>query len=131
MTFGSQVKKAVVNMQEDAENSVRKTLLGIFANTVRGTPVDTGRLRNNWYASIGLPSGKAAKGKGTSESPERPDRSLANAEKVSGKVKLGDMVYFTNNLPYAYISEYGGVVNGVRRSGNFMLTRAVQNASKR
>jgi hypothetical protein len=130
MTFGSQVKKASLKIIDDSEENVRKTLIGIFANTIRGTPVDTGRLRNNWYTTLYAPSKRSKKGSGTSESPESPQNALMLNDKIVGKVKLGDKIYFTNNLPYAYITEYGGVVNGVRRSGNFMLTRAVQNASK-
>lgn len=130
MTFGSQVKKATIKVKGDAEKSIRGTLLGIFSNTVRGTPVDTGRLRNNWFASIGGATNISFAGKGTNESPESANRSMKNAQSVTSNFRLGDTVYFSNNLPYAYITEYGGVVKGKRRSGNFMMTQAILNASK-
>ena len=131
MKFGSQVKKAVFNIENETENTIRKTLLGIFGDTIRGTPVDTGRLRNNWYTTKSKPSSKSTKAQGTADAPIASTRALSQAVAFTQSLKIGDVVFFTNNLPYAYITEYGGVVNGKYRAGNYMLTMAVKNAGKK
>lgn len=130
MKFDSQVKRAVFNLENDTEDTIRKTLLNIFGDTIRGTPVDTGRLRNNWYTTKSTPSTKTSKG-GTSDSPTASTRAISQAVALTQRIKIGDLVFFTNNLPYAYITEYGGIVNGKYRAGNYMLTTAVKNAGKK
>mgnify|MGYP003647766981 CR=1 FL=1 len=132
MSFSSQVDNAVMKINNRADKTVRTTLLGVFSNTIRATPVNTGRLRNNWFTSTNAPVDKergqalTKKGKKSKASSD----ATANAKDVTKKFRMGDDVYFTNNLPYAYIIEFGGIVSGSRRQGNFMLTQAVANATR-
>ena len=102
MSFSSQVDKALGSMEKDAEKLVKGTLLSIFSKTIARTPVESGRLRNNWHTGIGFQNmGKRNANKGGVNS-------LNEASKTLKKVKMGDVVYFSNNLPYAHRIEYGG-----------------------
>ena len=110
-----------------ASKTVRGTVLGIMRDTIKDTPVDTGRLRNNWFASIGKPViqerslGSTKKGNPSKSAGD----AQANAKDVASKFKMGDDIYFTNNLPYAMMVEFGGVVMGRVRKGQGMLRRAI------
>ena len=127
MSFASQVDKMAENAAKRASKMVRGTVLGIMRDTIKDTPVDSGRLRNNWFASIGSPvskereMGKTKKGN-TSKAASAAN---ANAVDVASKFKMGDEIYFTNNLPYAMVTEFGGMVNGSVRKGQGMLRRAI------
>jgi len=118
MTFSSQVDAILDKAANRASKKVRGTMLGIMRDTIKDTPVDTGRLRGNWFASIGRPVDA------TQEDRSR-SASMSNAVDVAGKFNLGDEIYFSNNLPYAYTIEFGGMVNGVPRKGQGMLRRAI------
>lgn len=83
MSFGGDVAKWRKSVLDDAEKAFRSVAMSIQKETARKTPVDTGRLRGNWMLGVNSP----------------------NAEGLS--IKLGDVVYITNNLPYARRIEYG------------------------
>jgi hypothetical protein len=74
---------------------------------VFATPVhfkDGGRLRNNWFLTVGQPSSKTRGGSTSGSS------SLGELGKMPTNI-LDKKVYFTNNLPYANTIEYGGYPN--------------------
>ena len=81
-------------VEEAGTKIFRGTCLNLFGKIIRRTPVDTGRLRSNWYSSINAPvSTVDGSGEGFSQTAE--------------KLKLGDAAYFVNNLPYAKAIERG------------------------
>jgi len=125
MTFASQVKINIDASKQDMDRIVRGTLLGIYRDTILDTPVDTGRLRNNWFTTIGRPTAgqRDPKGKGAGDA-------IANAVNVSRQFPMGSTVFFTNNLPYASTIELGGIVNGGIREGRGMLRRAIANRTR-
>ena len=125
MSFSSQVKKITANVKDDADKLVRSTLLAIYRDTIIGTPVLTGRLRNNWFTSLGEASIEEKDGTGTESSPESSSRAISSAVSTVGQLDHTRPIYFANNLPYAMITEFGGTVNGKVRSGNRMLNRAI------
>ena len=118
MTFSSQVDNLLDKAADKASKRVRGTVLGIMRDTIKDTPVDTGRLRGNWFSSIGSPVDATPEGR-------TMGASMSNAVDVTKKFNIGDDVYFTNNLPYAYIVEFGGMVNGHPRKGVGMLRRSI------
>lgn len=120
MSFASQVDKMADKAAVRTSKMVRGTILGVMRDTIKDTPVDTGRLRNNWFASIGSPVDAEREQGGKAASASK-----ANAADVTKKFKMGDEIYFTNNLPYAMITEFGGMVNGSARKGQGMLRRAI------
>lgn len=89
-----------------------------------------GRFRNNWYVSIGTKS---------NEINQLPDKngagSLSRIASVSAQAEAGHVIYFSNNLPYAYKIEVGhskqapsGVVGITAAEYRVLLSKAVSEA---
>jgi len=101
MSLDKTLPDAVLNLTGWAEDKVRGTLFSLTSRVIKETPVDTGRLRNNWQSSIG----RALKSElsGTDRSGAG---AINRAAGIIGNMELGDTFYFTNNLPYAARIEY-------------------------
>jgi hypothetical protein len=68
---------------------------------IYGTPVDGGRARGNWQATLGSPA------TGEVATFDRDGAStLAGAVAMAGQA-AGNVFYLTNNLPYIRTLEYG------------------------
>ena len=92
MSFSEDIKDFSDKVNKAAVNTFRGTALSLFSKVVIRTPVDTGRLRGNWFSSINIsPKGKGSEG----------------YEGTVSRAKLGDSIYLTNNLPYADAVENG------------------------
>lgn len=104
-SLSNQFKKAKKNLDKKIAKAIRKTAISKFNQVIIQTPVDTGRLRGNWQVSInqpkhnilfeGVPQGKKI---GRTENIE---------SKLSKSIDLKDVLYLTNNLPYAERIENG------------------------
>ena len=102
MSFSADLKEFENLTQEKQVKVLRQSSLDVFSSIVLATPVLQGVLRNAWFVSMGAPSSKITDEPGTpSAIISRIDRSLTRA-------KLGQDIYFTNNLPYAEPIEYDG-----------------------
>ena len=102
MSFAADLAKFENKVKRDTELMFVSLCLSIQKETMRKTPVDTGRLRSNWFLGV---------------------NKVANSEgEVSYNIKLGDVVYLTNNLPYARRIEYEGWSN---QASNGMLMPTV------
>ena len=113
--FNELAKKA----EADLDDVIRSVTIELFTRVIQKSPVDTGRLRANWFPSFGTyaetttedvdPSGSGAV-------------SRASDAVLSYKVRDG-IVYLTNSLPYARVIEYGEYPNppksGTKTSGGF------------
>jgi hypothetical protein len=98
-----------VNLQELArrynqrfEDVARMTCIELFSRVVLRSPVDTGRFRANWqlsYASIDTSV--------TTSTDETGNDKIAQIRATAAEFKLGQILYFTNSLPYAAVLEYG------------------------
>ena len=93
---------------EGAVEDLNNKLISIYAtglrNIVLGTPVHFdrgGRLKNNWFLTVSTPSSKTRGGQASGSS------SFSQIGQLPSNV-LGKKIYFTNNLPYAGVVEYGG-----------------------
>jgi len=94
--------------------SIDKAVIAVCAKAsteiIRKTPVDTGRARGNWFATIGNTS--------TDTSEVRTDgEAIGDAITTSMKAS-GNIFYLTNNLPYIRRLEYGyskQAINGMVR----------------
>tara|TARA_R110002096_G_scaffold379758_2_gene573754 strand:- start:4227 stop:4613 length:387 start_codon:yes stop_codon:yes gene_type:complete len=75
--------------------AARRTIKSIAKDTVAGSPIDTGRFKSNWNASLGSPDLAIDKTEGGGFIP------------VANKLRIGDIFYFVNNLPYALRLEFG------------------------
>lgn len=93
---------------EDAQKEVMEKLQGIslgtaiqvFNNIIIETPVDTGRARGNWQASIGSPSSSELSEAAAKAAKEDVSKDIATWT-------LTDTAYLTNNLPYIEPLEIG------------------------
>ncbi len=101
--FALDLKRFGEVTEEQARMIFQKISLDLDARIVLGTPVDTGRARGNWFPTVGTPSGrvdlKAADKSGAA--------AIGAAQGVVAGVKLGDVIWFTNNLPYILPLENG------------------------
>lgn len=116
--FAAQLKafrdKAVGNM----DTVVQEATVGISAELVGRTPIDTTALRANWQFTEGEP-GTEADYTHTDESPGGSATSQALAEQIR-EVPAGGITYVVNNLHYMLMIEYGlysDRAGGARRSG--------------
>jgi len=102
MSFATDLDKAVLNIKGFTEKQVRGTLFGLSSRIIKESPVDTGRFRGNWQASIGSPAPST-----TSRLDSTGAGSINDAAVTVQGLKLGQTFYLTNNLPYARRLEYG------------------------
>ena len=98
---------------KNADFVVRKVCSDIEAGVVKRTPVDTGRLRANWIASVGNAYEGQVQGTGNPNN----EQAIRNAP--------GNVWYLTNNLPYAAVAEFGlygkppGSANGPKTKAGY------------
>lgn len=99
--FESQLRGFGIKVLDKVDKVRRASVLELFKLVIYATPVDSGRLRGNWQTTVNTPA--------TAEI-ERTDGNggLALAEAMANLGGLLDVVWFTNNLPYAERIEYDG-----------------------
>jgi len=102
MSFATDLDKAVLNIKGFTEKQVRGTLFGLSSRIIKESPVDTGRFRGNWQASIGSPAPST-----TSRLDSTGAGSINDVAVTVQGLKLGQTFYLANNLPYAGRLEYG------------------------
>lgn len=82
--------------------AARTITMELFTEVISTTPVDTGRLKGNWFPSYGTFVGY---------SPDAPDKGgEATIRRMRQSVlsyPMGDVIWLTNSLPYATVVEYG------------------------
>ena len=89
-----------------------------FKRIIFRTPVDTGRLRGNWQASVGQPK---------TNQLQREDKpgsaTLAAGLSALSDIPPGTVVWITNNLPYAEAIENG---HGAKNVPGQMVGRTLE-----
>jgi hypothetical protein len=101
MTFAADVRKFSERAQQATDRTVRAITFGLFREVIQRTPVDTGRLKGNWQASVGAPAS------GTLTMTDKGG-STTVVKMAAGIGGWGSTTYLTNNLPYAARIEYDG-----------------------
>ena len=96
------VKKAIAKTKKQANIDVKSLYFVGLRTIIKATPADEGRAKNNWFLTVGNPSGLA--GRSGDKSGAGSDASLMTMPKNV----LNKKIYFTNNLPYIGMLEYGG-----------------------
>lgn len=100
--FSLDISKWVEKAGARADLVVRKVGIDMFTKVIMKSPVDTGRFRGNWQTGIGsIPSGVL-------EAADKAGGSTIS--RMTGTVqgaKAGDVIYLSNNVPYALKLEYG------------------------
>jgi len=84
-----QLEMAYRKKIKQTQEVIAKTALDIDRQLVNQTPVDTGRAKSNWIATVGVPS-----------SETRESTTPINNEPVYNSAKFGQKIFITNNLPY-------------------------------
>lgn len=92
LKFAEQVKIAPVLV-------VRKLSLDIFTDLLKASPVDTGRFRANWTLSVGSPNRRKLWAMADTSRQMQVQINLA-AKRVESATGA-EVIYITNNLPYA------------------------------
>lgn len=89
--------------------ATKKAIISLTTDIIYDTPVDTGRLRNNWIPSINKSeTSYSMLGSDTSKRKSKERPTLQETITKVNTLKLGDTFYFTNNLPYAKRIEFDG-----------------------
>lgn len=100
--FSDDLAKFEAKTSEKLDLAVRKIALELFSRVILKTPVDTGRARANWQVSIGaLPNGTLQLEDKTGQA------TISAATARTAGVEAGDVIYLSNNLPYAERLEDG------------------------
>ena len=95
--IGKQIHEFNIKAMAKSHDKILSAFTGLTRDIKRDTAADTGRLKNNWFPSVN---------KGSNETTESTsDQVMARVEAL--RFKLGDTLYFTNNLPYAEKIEFG------------------------
>lgn len=100
-TFAADLSRFAQKSEAAVDTIVRKVTFDLFADVVRRTPVDTGRLKANWQASQNVPvtgTLTATDASGATTIAQLP-------LKIGG---AGSLTYLSNNLPYAHRIEFDG-----------------------
>jgi len=101
--FALDLKKFGKVTRDQARLIFQKIVLDLDTRIVLGTPVDEGVARGNWYPSVSQPSNNVSLG----TADKSGNKSISAAASVAGSLKLGDVAWFTNNLPYILPLENG------------------------
>lgn len=103
MSFDADISRFINKAGTNTEQVIRKIAIQCFSKVVLKSPVDTGRFRANWYASINYASNDVSNAVDKSGM-----KSIGNMQDTVAGFKLSDTsIYFSNNLPYAYRLEMG------------------------
>lgn len=130
MSFSAQITDFVKTVKKRQALVTRKLGEEILTSVVRLSPVDTGLFRNNWRVGINTPF------RGTVQTTDRSgNRAIGVGKRTLANVKPGDVLFISNNLPYAQALEYGwskqapaGMVRITMGRYSSMLARAVREA---
>ena len=96
------IRAAINAIKSEINDSVKGVYLAGLKNVVMMTPSDKGLARNGWFLTVGKPSKAVPRDANSTGSG-----SLNRLGKMPGSV-LGKKLYFTNNVKYINILEYGG-----------------------
>ena len=102
MSFSGDIRRFNEKVEKAASAVFRGTALNLFRVVVKRTPVLTGRLINNWRAGI-----NTAPTETTEATSKRGTLSTRSANSNVARAKLGDSIFYVNNLPYAQAIEDG------------------------
>lgn len=121
MSLTLDIKRFAGMTEKQADQYVRSICLNLMSQVIVGTPVDTGRARGNWQASIGAPLTN------TLETTDKAGAATISAGSGAVKQSTGNIFYLTNNLPYIYRLEFEG---HSKQASHGWVRAAVNRASK-
>lgn len=112
-SFANQIRDFRIDFTNLSDEVYRITVIKFFGQVVRASPVDTGRFRGNWFATISTPSTRA-------QTAIRPASQVnREIEQTVNQAENARIFWLTNNLPYAETLEFGGYRDGPKTVGGF------------
>jgi hypothetical protein len=103
LTFSQQMNAWAAKTGKKVEDHVIATRVQISKGILQRTPVDTGRARASWIATLGEKSTTVFE-----EEDDYPsDNALLSQIKRTAKQEVSGIFWMTNNLPYIRALEYG------------------------
>jgi len=102
MSFAADIRQHAVNVNKSLDKVVTAVLFKANELIIKRTPVDTGRARGGWIATLGTPS--------TSSPVSVSGDPLTKADKVANRA-VGKVYYLANSVVYIGVLEYGGFPN--------------------
>ena len=109
-----------VGIKERVNTNLKGVYLAGLQQIIQSTPADKGRARNNWFLTVGVPSNKT-----TDIESSAGSNSLSQLAKMPKSV-LGKRLYFTNNLSYIGVLEYGGFPSPVDKGSYIKKSKSYQ-----
>ncbi len=98
MSLSSDLKKFAQLSIEKQDRVVKGSFIQLGNEMEFKSPVDTGRFKSNWIGAIGSASDETFTG----------NRNAVGAlNTMLGGFRMGQVFYYTNNLPYAMALEFG------------------------
>jgi hypothetical protein len=104
MSVEDDLIRASINFAGFHREKIRGTLLSFCRRVIRETPVDTGRLRGNWQSSLNVPENAPIE---RFQKAQSSGSSSAEVSSTINRLQIGNIFWFTNNLPYARRIEEG------------------------
>ncbi|EDY5968324.1 HK97 gp10 family phage protein [Salmonella enterica] len=103
--FTLDVKSFCEKAKKNPETVMRQVSIKLFRAIILGSPVDTGRFRNNWFAAIGPNHSMET----TNYTGKEGTAAINRMTRVVGESRgMGwTELTLTNNLPYAQRLEFG------------------------
>jgi hypothetical protein len=123
-SFSLDVKAFAQKAGDAADMVVRKICLDLFTDITMNTPVDTGRARANWFASINTPNSVTVEYNGN---PVAAAQNAIGDAGVAISQATGNTLWISNNLPYIYRLEFEG---WSKQAPNGMVRLAIDRAQR-
>lgn len=104
-SFEARMRKRGEQAVKNINEAVRACALAVDQQVVTASPVDTGRFRSNWLASLEVPVAITTQpyspGEGGSTGGANSAAAMAQANSVIASRQPGQDIWISNNLPYA------------------------------
>lgn len=103
--FARRIRAIGKGVEDNSNDLVKQVALVADQVVVVSTPVDTGRARSNWIASLGLPATQEIEPYAPGEGLGRGEGANAQAAIAQAQSEIltrrqGQDIYISNNLPY-------------------------------
>ena len=114
MSLQSDLLRIAKRRSQDLKEICDASFFRTMNQVIQGSVVDTGEFRNNWNGAVTAPDLSANR-------PENPSGSgaIGSLNETINRYDLGQTLYFTNSVPYAWRLEYDGwserMPNGIVR----------------
>ena len=102
MGFADDVHKWAKSVGARADQVPRIVAVQISGQIIERTPVDTGRAKGNWQATIETPASDTLK-----DEDKPGSDTVQKVYRVANDFKAGNVFYLVNNLPYIRRLEQG------------------------